>query len=308
MALDYTTTGLISNTKRRMLAPSAQSMFPDQAVVDFLNDELQVTLVPAIKAAAEEFFVVVADTTVVAGQTQYDVPARAFTGSLRDVSLVDGSGNETYLAQFTPETLKDANSFSAARQPYGFYMQGNKLVLTPSPVGGATTIRLRYERRPNNLIQATQAMTITNVNTGLNQVTVSSVPTGVYSIGSVIDFIKHTPYFDSVGDDYAITNIAGNVFTFASLPTGLAAGNYMAISGYAPVPQIPYEGMLVLCQLAASAMLLSQGAPDREAAKAKADEMMARFIASIAPRVKGTPKKIVNRGGIFANGGYSRGW
>lgn len=308
MSLDYTTTALIANTKRRILTPSAQTMFPDASIVEFLNDALQITLVPEMKAAKEEFFVVRSDVTLVAGTDTYDIPVRSFAGAVRDVSMVDNQGNESFIPQLTPMDLKNAMSYSAPRQLYGFYWEGNRIRLTPVPTQGVSTLRLRVERRPNNLILTTQAMIISSINTGLNQITVNSVPTGIYAIGASVDFIKATPFFDSRGDDYAITNIAGTTFTFSSLPAGLTAGDYVALAGYSPVPQIPYEGMLCLCQIAAADMLAAMGDDKAEAGKQKAREMVGSFIKSLSPRVEGTLKKITNRNGIFENGSLSRYW
>lgn len=309
MGLDYTTTALIANTKRRILTPSAQTLFPDASIVEFLNDALQVTLVPEIKACREEFFVVRSDVAIVNGTDTYSIPLRAYAGAIRDLALVDANGNEALLPQITPMDLKNSVGYASPRQIYGFYFEGNKVRLFPTPVGGVSSLRFRVERRPNNLTLATNAMTIISVNTGANQFTVSSVPTGLFPNGTVVDFIKDTPYFESVGDDYPITGVAGTTFTMAGgLPSGLAAGNYVARTGFSPVPQIPYEGMLVLCQIAASDMLASMRDDQTQEAKEKAREMLASFIKSINPRVEGTLKKITNKNGIFQQGSVSRYW
>ncbi len=309
MGIDYTTTALIANAKRRILSPSAQTLFPDASIVEFLNDALQITIVPEIKACREEFFVVRSDVAIVNGTDTYSIPIRAYAGALRDLALIDPNGNESMIPQITPMNMKNASGYASHRMIYGFYFEGNKIRIFPTPVGGAASLRFRVERRPNNLTLATNAMTIVSVNAGASQFTTASVPAGIFTVGTVVDFIKDTPYFESAGDDYTITAVAGATFTMAGgLPAGLAAGNYVARTGFSPIPQIPYEGMLVLCQIAAGDMLASMRDEQAEEVKEKAKEMLASFIKSINPRVEGTLKKITNKNGIFQQGSVSGYW
>ena len=125
------------------------------------------------------------------------------------------------------------------------------------------------------------------------------------------DVIKGTPIFSSIGDDNAITNIAGNTMTFSALPSGIAIGQYVAESGMTPIPQIPYEAHHVLSQFTSARMLEATGDKrNAEVVMAVAKEMLESLMKILTPRIEGTPKKINNRSGIFQfTSGYGYpGW
>lgn len=305
MAIDFTTTALISNLKRRILLPSAQILFSDEELVAFMSDELMITCMTEIKKAKKEFFVKITDVPIVAGQTTYSIPQRAYSSAIRDFSFLDVNNNEFNCPHLIPEVVKDGGIYGTPGNLYGAYFQGDQLIVYTG-TSNPTSIRIRWERRPNNLALSSQSARITAINTGLNQVTVASVPSGVFSVGTEVDFINNNPPFDSKGDDYPITGILANVFTFSGgLPTGIAINNYIAPSGKSPVAQVPYELHLVISQLGASKVLQAKGDQNWQNERAMGNEMLSQFIQSISPRVEGSPNVITNRRGIWNQG---RAW
>ena len=47
--MDFTSTGLIAQIKRRALIPTSQNLFTSSDIIDMLNEELQNRIVPYIK-------------------------------------------------------------------------------------------------------------------------------------------------------------------------------------------------------------------------------------------------------------------
>jgi hypothetical protein len=303
MSLDYTTTALVESLKRRIIVPTAQSLFTQDQFIAIMNDEMHSTLIPYIHAAREEYFVTNYDVTVGSSQDVYPMPSRAIGGMLRDVVLVDTSDNEVEVPRLEPEYIKSSSVMSSARLN-GYYLKDSNVVLFPKPgiISTYTTLRLKYERRPNNLVSVSKASYITNINTGTNEVTIASTPTN-WTSATIFDFISNNPIFSSIADSKSVTSLVGNILTFATLPTGIALGHWVSEQYTTPVAQLPYEAHHVLAQLGATKCL--EALKDKvglEDAKAKAKEMLSDFVRIINPRVGGAAKKIVNRGGIFEYG------
>lgn len=310
--VDFTNNGLLSSIKRRGMIPASSFTFTDDQLLAFLNDEMLSRLVPAIKSVREEFFVNVKDVTIVSGQQAYDIPSRAVGNQLRDLSLVDSAGKESSLARIEPSFMKEAGVVQLPYNTMGYYWQGNQVMLYPIPSGTVYSLRQRYERRPNDLVATTQCAKIASINTGTKTVTTVDPavdttvgnPSLLWTNANILDFIQGRPPFNSLADDQAVTTVASNSITFTNtLPTGLVVGDWVAYAGQTPVPQIPYEGFMVLAELALARVLESMddvspsGAP---MARNQAEAMMQEFLKLISPRTAGTPQKIVDRQGIFA--------
>lgn len=301
MAIDYTTDALVDSVKRRITVPTAQQFFYPANIVNFANDELMSTLVPSIISVREEYFVTKKDYPIVSGTSSFEIPTRAVGGMMRDVVLVDNSGNEVAMPRLQPETTKSDSMLSNTRL-YGFILRDDKVILYPNSDAftNQPTLRVYYMRRPNNLVIKSLGAQITNVNTGTNEVTLSNVPSAWTTL-TTFDVIQGNPIFSSVADDQAITTIAGNILTFVSLPTGIASGQWISEARHTPIPQIPYEGHHVLAQFTAARMLEAMG--DKGNAKVILDianNLLEGFLKIITPRTEATMKKINNRAGVFA--------
>lgn len=303
MPIDYTTTELISKVKRALTVPTSQQTFLPNDFIAFLTDEMHETLVPRIKAANEEFLVITKDVAIVSGTATYRIPFRAVGAALRDVVLVDSNGKEYELPNLS-QSYEKSNPVDSADRFYGFMIRNNSVILKPTPTDAAMSLRFKYERRPNNLIAEASAATITAVNTVARTITLSNQPSD-WTGATLFDFLKPEPLFESLEDDVDITTVAANVITFpvGGMPSGLAIGQWVCEAEFSPIPQLPYEAHFVLVQLAAKKILMSMDHPRAlEYVSANADKALDQFTRTITPRVKGSPRKIVNRSGIFDYG------
>jgi hypothetical protein len=296
-AIDYTTTQLIVNLKRRAMVPTAQNLFSTQDFLDVLNETLKETIIPTVKSVNEEYFVTYTDTAFVSGTAAYDIPSAALGGALRNVTTVDSSGEESKLSRIEPETL------GSGLRPNGFYVQDNQVVVYPTPTQ-AGTLRMRYERRTNELVATSSAGQVSVV--GATTVTLSTIPSS-WTTSTKVDAIAATPHFKLLGSNVTITNIASTVLTL-SVPSGLAIGDWICPTGQSVIPQIPVEAQPLLCQAAALRCLknMSDEAAQRE--KDTYAEMKADFLKLITPRVEGEARKVNNSSGVWAYAGRGRGW
>ena len=300
MAKDYTAQKLAESVKRRASMPTSQSLFEVSDLVAFMGEEIQSTIAPEMSAVREEYFIHIEDVPIVTTQESYVIPNRAMGNALRDIDLLDPSGNEINLPRLDPTILK-TNPSQTSNRLFGFYVQNEKVFIFPNADSfGGYFVRFRFKRRTSDLVTKTESPQIAAINTALKQITVSVTPSG-WTTATEFDFIANVSPFVSKGDDRTISAIGGNVLTFdATLPTDLAVGDWVAEANFSPVPQIPYIAFNWLSQLTVVRALEALGDNKglENAYKAEA-RMRNEFIKIITPRTQGSPQKINNRNGIF---------
>lgn len=278
----YTATELIDAVKSLASIPSSQNLFSTADFLRFANRTLSLKLSPLLKSVREEYHVVRKDYTVAADQTDYRIPRFAVADALRDVKLIDSSGNEESLARLEPEFITG--------EERGFFLEGNRVVLAWTPDGSEGTLRLTYERRAGRLVAATACAQVTSI--AGNNVTVSLVPS-TFATGVEVDMIEANPGFDWLATDKELTGVSGTTLTFASVPSGLAEGDWIALAGESPVIQMPLELHPLLEQHVAIQCLQAQD--KKAAAKEMKDDlkdMEQDALKVLTPRVTGEPKKI----------------
>lgn len=308
--IDYTSAANIEGVKRRATLPdNAAALYPDDVICKLLTAELHSVIVPLLMSVREDYFLHYSDQDIVSGTNSYEIPSRAVGQKLKDVVLVNSSGQESGIARIEPNNIKD-EPFSGAIVPdRGFYFEDDRIVLIPDAAAFTQyDLRMKYFRRPNNIVETSSAGRITAINTGSKQVTVSTIPTA-WTTATTFDFIKGKPGFKSRADDQAITNINSGtkVITFtASLPEGLTVGDWVCESGFSPIAQIPYDVHSLLEQRAAVKVLDEMGDSGIAGAADVYKDMVDRFMVLVTPRADGSPKKIVSKNPLFGSGHSSR--
>ncbi len=312
MALDYTVDRIIKSIKRRITLPDAQNLYSDDDLIEFMGDELSSTIVPLLHSVQQEYWVNVHDVQLVQDQTAYKIPIRGAINGLRLVTLLDTNNNEIDYPLLRPEmTASSYNWLSpySTSTLYGFYMQDDHIVMFPNSVvtNPVNRIRFRFERQPNQLCSVEESGHITAI-VG-NVVTVDSIPTD-WAVDNTVDWINGQIAFQSKGDDLTITAINTGTLeiTLDSVPTDAAIGDWIAISGTSPIPQIPYQLFPFLAQCVAN--LCMAGMADAEPyvdGKKKEAQMKEDLLKLLQPRDMGNVQTVVNRGGLFDNGQFW-GW
>lgn len=311
MAIDYTTTTLISTVRLLPLMPSVQALFSDTDLLTIMTFEMVSKIYPLIDNQTEEYFVQYWDLPYIQAQTDYLIPPRAFGSKLRALSFVDPSGNEIRIPRLRPEDImSNVNATGLAINPalWGFYVKNNTIHLYLSSVNGGTsnykTVRMRYIRSPNILVTVAACGQVTNI--AGNIVTVNSVPAN-FNTTSTYDMIANYPQFDSLQDDAVVTNISGLNMTFTSIPVDqlgnvtLKIGDWICLSGQAPVAQIPFDpGYNLLLQLGAAKCLEIHGdLQGFNVAMSQAADMKAYFISIITPRVDGNVIRLTSPNSLY---------
>lgn len=292
MANQYTASFIVGALRRYGYLPAAGSGSLTTAdYVALINDEAQLYLTSLIKSVREDHLEVTSTVTVVAGTGSYQVPSRAVANSLTMVSLVNSNGDTVPMPQLYGAHTA---SFGQTGTPAGFELLGTAIVLHPTPTAGGT-LKLRYLQRLSRVVTEDAVGLITAINTGTNQVTISAAPSAFLS-GLAYDLVRGTPGFDNLAIDQTAT-ISGTVLTFSALPVGLAIGDYVALAGETPIPQVPPDLFPLLTTRVALRVGQSTASPNMPALTAEVETLRHAALELLTPRVGNAVRPIINYNG-----------
>lgn len=313
-----TTSSLLKSIKRRAMVPDNQNTFSDQDFIDFMNEEMMISMVPSIMKLKEEYFIFREIVPLVADKSNYAVPERAMASKLRELCYRDSvnliTGNEYEMTQIAVDDRYSGLSNGTGSSDFTgfrrFYMMGNDVILHPS-VGPSPSgaLSFYYYLRPNNLVKDNAVATITNIDRVTGNITLSSIPSGysLYIAGSnntiltTFDFVRAKSAHNIIAIDITANSINATTKIIninpSEIPKDLEIGDYMPLAGETCIPNIPTELHTVLAQRVAQRLLEALG--DTEGlnnATAKVLEMEDKLSSMMDNRVEGAPRKVVNRG------------
>lgn len=288
---------LLEGVKRRAIVPSSQPLFDDNDLLALGDDVIEELMVPILKAARQDFFVTTDEVAVVSGTRLYDIPYRAVGRTLRDLKLLNGGG---YVRSLPKIAIEHEHLFqTSGGNVMGFYFKGDKIALVPVPTASGFTLERWYELAPSRLVKTTDAAVVSGITA--TDVTVSVAPDTI-TTGTVIDFIQARSGNSILAMDKTVTNVAGNVYTFATgdIPSTLAVGDYVSVAMTTPVIQFPNECYPLLETATTRRALAALG--DFEGADVLAkdeSEETKRLRALLEPRIEGEATTIINRRGLL---------
>lgn len=301
----WDTTALLASIRRLAYMPTSTATgSADADLLALANFEMQSSLVPRLRRCNEEFFVTQTDVPVAVGQASYNIPSRAAGATLRDIQAIVNGSATAPLARLNITDLPALNPFGAAQTgvPIGFYLSGNQVTLYPAPSSSSfTSLRLFYERRPNDLVATATSQRIASIDTGALTVTTGAAPSSIVT-GDMVDLIRGSPHFDTLAMDLTLADVTGAVLTLPSLPSApfaVAVGDYVLAVGTSPVPQLPVGLHEVLAQRVAVKLLESRGDPDTGPQSSRLVEMEKAAFDLLTPRIKGKPRRVLNHAWAF---------
>lgn len=293
----YDTTGLINGVIRNVGTPlNSPIKYSQSDVIAFLNEELRWLIQTELSLMRQEYFSETVTVPLVASQSKYIVPQLA-TGWMLEEVYYKGTDNVNRRIPRRTNKHELNNSTGTASYPQMFYFEGVYLHLYPEM---ATTVEgsleLTYTRIQNLLTDVGSCSTITNVATGLTDytLTVNAIPLN-YANG--VDIISNkSPYEMKAKNATATAGALTITVAIADCPVVPVVGDYIAETGYTPVPLIPSEFHPILVQAASIRWL--EGSGDIQNAKI-AQERLALMIEQMKRATKdrslNAPKKLVPR-------------
>lgn len=292
MSADYTTSGLIADTKLRGFFGSGDGLTSSR-LLKVLTGQLRNYIPAFLKGLREEFLV--AELSIAVTSAVVRVPVRACGVALRTVGWRESSGEVRQLTRIEPESR--AAWAVSGTSPQGFMFRGNDCILVPAVTSG--TLVVAYQQRGGELVLPTDCAKVYAYSSSTALI-VDNLPSSIIA-GTVVDIVSGAPNFRMIAMDAAVASVAdgpgGGQFTvdLESLPTGIVRGDFVSLATETCVPQIPLECFDLLCQAAAVEVAQSTGSSRIEAIKAGLKDLRADVSMILSPRADSNSRIIVSR-------------
>lgn len=281
-------------------------------LLSYGTQELRTKIAPHILTVRQDYFLAMKSVPLVSLVDHYGIPGRAIGNALKEVFYCPDTTAPKVRRTLPLYALHDLDSVSitTTNEPWGFYMQGDEIVILPSPTNPSATaaLQLYHFRRPSELAPTTSCAKITAVSTvGVTTtLTVDTDLTASLSVGSTIDVICKDSPFLSWADDLAITAITATTISVAAASVKNEAGtvtpgvgDYLCPAGYTNLPQVPPEFHPILSEMIAARALKALGATEKlGAVQANIKEMLLYAFKMIANRVESETEVLYNKNSL----------
>jgi len=296
----YTTSDLTDDILLLGHFPTGNNTFTPAKLLRLATLELQTPVMKQIMSTRGGYYL---------GYTDYSdpnlvssglipIPSDCVGGALSIVQLIQ----DTTIIPVNPIELSEQfSTISPTSTSYGYYPIGNYIQILPKPIVGFA--RLWHIKRTSDLVLTTAAAQVTAV--ASNVISVSSVPS-TFQVGTILDACGDQPPFNILGTQ-TITGISGTDITLDAAVTGLTIGDWLALEGQTPIPQIPVEFRILLAWRVVALAWELQGYMEKAQA---AQKRLAAYIEDtfglITPRISADTKIINPVNGGFLSGNPNR--
>jgi hypothetical protein len=282
--MDFTSTGLIAQIKRRALIPTSQNLFTDSDLIAMLNEELQNRVIPYILAVREDYFLTYNEYTQNGSTTEIDIPKNAIGNKINQVNIYTASSDDSFFASVPRLTVSQINDYYG-----GYYIQGSKIKIFPQAITSGQ-LRIYYYRRPSEIVATSRTAIISTVNTNTSIVCSTNLPANI-TTGSNIDIVSNEQPWDTITERTAGTVL--NATLDLTDTTDIETEFYVASRGESPFAQIPQDTIPLLIQAVVVRMMEYMGDTNGlQAALLTYAQMESDNRNLITPRVDAQPKKI----------------
>lgn len=306
--MSISTTEFLARIKRGVSIPAIQYRFTDTDLLLLGDEEMESRLLPEIMSIRQAYYVKFADQLIVTAKSNYKIPYRAVGRTIVDLEIVDSTG--TYVRKIPQISISDKRAFVplAGGDPRAFTIEGDNIVLLPTPTASTTVFYLRiyYALKPSKLVPTTDCATITAINTTTGDLTISAA-NSTFATADVMDLIDGKTSNMNKAEDITNTNYIATTVTFAAadLPDDLAVGDIITQSDESCYVQAPQEFIQSLVQAVICRTLEAQG--DFEGLQAAQAELERRLMAGkslMANRVEQETPVVINRRGLLTQRPY----
>ena len=315
MAKILTTCALIKTSLRRAMIPSDQATFTCCDVIDIMNEEIGIHILPMVLRAHEEYYVIDEDQALSACTIRYKIPHRAVGNKLRDVQCIDNAGTQYEMTRVSLEDRPEYQGNYTNNQFLTFYLENDDIVLMQNQISNGS-IRTSYYLRPNELVKDNRGAKITAICAGSCTTTFTVCPLPAhFPCTTVFDFIQGKSPNKIVGFERCVCAINSSLKTltfcncclttidlFSITPKQLtfSVGDYIMKEAETILPQLPTELHPIIAQRTAVKMLEALGDVEgMKMAQNELERMEYNAMTLIDNRVEGAPQKITNRHSIL---------
>lgn len=218
MGIYYNSETLVDSVKRRINIPTNQNTFTDADILAFADEELGLSLVPAIMSLHEDHLLYEDIVPLTPNTREYQIPYRAVGNKLYDLQFKDMNGNFLPMSQTTWSDEPNYNGAYTTNLIYAYYVRNNRIGLLPTFNGISNgSLRFMYYIRPSALVPSVQVAVISNIDLASGNITFVNLPT-TFSTSTKVDFYKFQSPHTILGIDvYPIgVSTATNTMQFAT--------------------------------------------------------------------------------------------
>lgn len=252
--MPWRTDDLLTIVKRKARLPSSNASFSDTQLLSIADEELQSFFIPLLRNTKSDYWMENSDVTMTVGTASYRLPSRSTSASLVDVWYYPSQGIPWKLSRIGVEDQWQFQS-NMTGAPRAYAINGDDVVLFPTP-SSAYTLRIRYERRPSQLVLVSACAPVTVV--GATTLTVTG---NTISSTDVVDVIQATPDFDALIDSASVTSTGSGpqTVTFSTSLTAVSVGDYVCQENTQCVVPLPDVWHFALAYRVASVALREKG-------------------------------------------------
>lgn len=264
-------------------------------ILELCDDEITGTLWPQLHASQGDWHLATRDYTLEVGTARYRLPLNMW-GPIKELLYVDAAGEARDLVVMSVHELGRLPLQARPRNdtPFFIYVDGDHFGIWPTPTSTEITVRVIYYRAPSPLCLEAAARRVTAV-----------VDDETFTLASTIATFESPAYLDFVagGSGHAIcaenkesAGVVGTQLNMGESFTGVEVGDWVCLTGFTPLAQIPDHMVPQLCDVVAAACANSFG-DDKTFARnlGRAREREQRGMPTLDPRVEAEPVIIVGQ-------------
>ena len=300
---------LIESVRNRAMIPDDITVYDDNAILEILNEEIDVGLLNTLMTLHEEHLVTYTDKVATAEEGRSKrmvIPSRAVGSKLRDLHSVVGS--QTY--EMSRVDLGEISDYGTQSYTNGlggdlFYVEGDEIVLISPRMSEGAKFRMFYHLRPNYVVLEKECAQITSIDRETGVIQFDTIPKEFTSLEEA-DFIQNKTPNKILSFDISVLSVSVSLRTITvdptSIPSRLSNGDWVCFPGTSPYPNVPTELHPVLAQRAAVFILEAMG--DTEGlgnARGKLAQMEKSVQKLLDNRVEGANRKLKSRHGFLQN-------
>jgi hypothetical protein len=194
---------LVASVRRRCSLPKSDSLYSDDDILEFANDELMDSVLPDIKGMHEEYFVWNTIVDIQDNTSKYNIPERALGNSLRDISFIDSQGNEYEMTRIMRDDRYTTQFPSTYSQPYRFYVENDKVVIVPDVRDNASgQLKMTFLLRPNQLVLSENVAKINSIDPDFAAIS-------TITNGTVTTITTSSAHFLSDNESISLSSVTG---------------------------------------------------------------------------------------------------
>lgn len=310
MARNLIASRLIKSVRDRAMIPDDVTVYDDDAILDILNEEIDVGLLDTLLELHEEHLVSYVDVS--ASETRIEnntrrlvIPHRAVGNKLRAIKYRQGGTfydlNRIDLSEVSDFSM-EGGSFSTSGRDL-FYVEGDEIVVISPFATEGSLFRIYYHLRPSTITMETKCAKIVSIDRETGVIVFETLAKDTFN-AETLDFVQNRSPNRILGTEITKTSASLSLNTMTinpvSIPDRLRDGDWVCPAEYSPYPNVPTELHPVLAQRAAVYILEAMGDTENlNSARGKLKQMEKSVQKILDDRVEASPRKIKNRYGTL---------